>query len=100
MDSFVFQLLRCIVDCLYVTMLWFDYLLTALLHDKTINLRIPTEPNEQWIQVIIANLNVGCQTPMSVNIVQVISDTDLQQQLTKSKFNSNSLITTSIVSLY
>ena len=66
-------------------------MLIAIIHDETIDLQNPKDPSQLWIRTIIENLNVGCQTPISTNIIQMSSEVDLMGELIQCKLHSSSL---------
>ena len=61
----------------------------ALIHDDSIDLQRPKESVEIAIEVVIENLKSQCNNPVSMDIISVALETDIQKKLEGHKGNVN-----------
>lgn len=64
-------------------MLYDLFSLTELIRDDTIKFEKPEAPAELLIQTIVSDLEVNCQTPLVIDLVQISTEADLEHELSK-----------------
>ena len=67
---------------------WFPIL--ALIHDDSIDLRLPKEPIDLWINLIIDNLKYECPNPSVANAIYVGPTASPNKALTRYQSNCKS----------